>query len=254
MRVIIESDYWKSLVEPIMQTRDDTMESIEFHEWLEETSLAGVTQTPTEPVAETAVVPDSWGVRSRRYWTPVRLGKLTLVLLSAVIATKAGLALDRTMLALSMVDDRASQQRLSQATEGVLHPAVPDATHLFPADLRFTESLTWLSQSPSGLKFAMPGEHFQAQELRQETQAVVQELLDIPLRVDRLSQVRESTPGLSVQQAAALLLDMDPEMLKLVAEIPDPEVFAKGLDGKSHDPVKKDPFSQKELLELASMR
>ncbi|MBF0139498.1 MAG: hypothetical protein HQL74_04360 [Magnetococcales bacterium] len=230
------------------------MESFDFQAWPEGRSPSGEVQTSTDSVVVKPVVPDTWLMRSRRYWSAARLGKLSLAVLSVVIAAKAGLALDHNVLAFSLESDRESQQRMLPASQAVQQSALSGDAELFPADLRFTQSLKWLSQSSSGLKFAMPGEHFQSREMRQETQAAVRELMDIPLRVDKSSQVRNAVPRVPVQHGAGVRLELDPDMMKLVADLPDPEVFAKGLHGKSRDPIKKDPFTQKELIELASMR
>ncbi|MBF0172106.1 MAG: hypothetical protein HQL83_01535 [Magnetococcales bacterium] len=173
-----------------------------------------------------------------RFFSRYPWGKLSLLALSVLIAAKAGLALDRNFMNFSL-DGNVHSESLSN-----VQPSRADATQ----GPGLTHTLSWLPQSSSGLKFSLPGDPSAARNGPAETVAVVQELMDINLEL-------KAPPHTTLtQQIDSSWLEIDPEMLKSVAEPPDPTYFSQGTEEKLSLELKNNPFSREELLELALMR
>ncbi|MBF8272656.1 MAG: hypothetical protein HW380_1761 [Magnetococcales bacterium] len=213
--------------------------------------------TTTERTPPFEVIPQ----KKKRIFFPVsHLGKLSLLALSVVVAAKAGLALDHSILTFSQEQLWKLPPPVVATQEDLAARSDPRLKEIIaaPEEIIFTGTLSWLPQSSIGLRFSIPAQRSTVQAVRLETAQVVEELMEINLKMEKhepsLAQIQPFPDQILPSPSEMPWLDIDPEMLKIVAEQSTTESFAQEQSEELPAETTSGPFSQDELVELVSMR
>lgn len=182
------------------------------------------------------------------------LGKFSLFAISVILAAKVGLALDRNLLTFSSEKNILPALQSFSVSEGDgsrkggADAAETDDPH---GDELFARSIVWLPQSMTGLRYAGLQQQSTVQSEPFDAAEAVDELLHMNLKMDssgqQLARVRFVSGVSDPEKNEKPWLDIDPEMLMVVAGIPDFQPVVSDGEESPRSATKNAVFSQADV-------